>query len=463
MSVVVFCGPTISAADVTDELAADVRGPAARGDFLGAALRRPDAILLIDGYFDRVPSVWHKEILWALSQGIHVFGASSMGALRAAELAPFGVVGLGEIYAAFAGGELEDDDEVAVVHGDAESGYRGASEAMVNIRWTLRAAERKGVIGEGTRLRLEARSKALPYYERDLRVVLDVDHAEQTTARQHSEVSTLRQWLPHGRVDQKRADAVAALRHVAALGRAGWQPQTASFRMAETDGWVSLLAEIEGADGRRRERVVDQCLEDELRARGILGRTLLAGTMRFLAADRLRTAGLELNARAVEKWIDVFRRERGLFSGESFETWLHSTALLGADLENFFCREAVVCATRSELRESIGAAVEDELKAAGQLHEVQSFAARKKAALARRGLGTPSLEDAGLTEPELWQWYFRDRLRMPIPESIAAYAAGEGSTVEELRLAALRDVVFRRLSEGAASGSLNPALHGTTS
>ena len=59
------------------------------------ALERPVAIGLIDGYFERVPSVSHKEILWAMSQGIVVIGAASMGALRAAELAPFGMLGVG--------------------------------------------------------------------------------------------------------------------------------------------------------------------------------------------------------------------------------------------------------------------------------------------------------------------------------------------------------------------------------
>ena len=44
-------------------------------------------------------------------------GASSMGALRAAELSQFGMVGIGEVYQAFKLGRLEDDDEVAIVHG----------------------------------------------------------------------------------------------------------------------------------------------------------------------------------------------------------------------------------------------------------------------------------------------------------------------------------------------------------
>jgi hypothetical protein len=71
--VVVFCGPTLPAERVRHELNAgsapnrdeifpEIRPPASRGDVLAAALSRPNVIALIDGYFDRVPSVWHKEL-----------------------------------------------------------------------------------------------------------------------------------------------------------------------------------------------------------------------------------------------------------------------------------------------------------------------------------------------------------------------------------------------------------------
>ncbi len=82
-----------------------------------------------------------------MAQGIHVFGSASMGALRAAELAAFGMEGVGAIFEAYRDGALEDDDEVAVVHGPAESGYRALSVALVNIRHTLAAAEAQSVIG----------------------------------------------------------------------------------------------------------------------------------------------------------------------------------------------------------------------------------------------------------------------------------------------------------------------------
>src|SRR5262249_50769338 len=94
MDLVGFSGPTIDAASVQARYKCICLPPAARGDIHRAALRKPRAIGLIDGYFHGVASVWHKEILWAMSQGIHVFGSSSMGALRASELHAFGMHGV---------------------------------------------------------------------------------------------------------------------------------------------------------------------------------------------------------------------------------------------------------------------------------------------------------------------------------------------------------------------------------
>ncbi|UUZ56476.1 TfuA domain-containing protein [Massilia sp. H-1] len=84
--------------------------------------------------------MWHKEILHALALGIRVYGGSSMGALRAAELHPFGMRGVGRIFGDFASGVLEDDDEVALIHGPADTAYACQSEAMANIRCALEEA-----------------------------------------------------------------------------------------------------------------------------------------------------------------------------------------------------------------------------------------------------------------------------------------------------------------------------------
>jgi hypothetical protein len=157
----IFVGPTLSVAEARAELDAVYLPPVAQGDVYRAVRAGARVIGIVDGYFERLPSVWHKEILWAMSEGVHVFGSASMGALRAAELAVFGMVGVGSIYEAFASGKLEDDDEVAVAHGPQDGGYQTVSDAAVDIRATLAAAVQAGVIGAETGAALESIAKGL--------------------------------------------------------------------------------------------------------------------------------------------------------------------------------------------------------------------------------------------------------------------------------------------------------------
>ena len=163
MRACVFVGPTLRAEDLPQDGDIVVLPPVAKGDVYRVAQERPSAIGIVDGYFEGVLSVWHKEILWAMAEGIHVFGSASMGALRAAELHQFGMRGIGRIFEAYRAGELEDDDEVAVIHGPAETGYLALSEAMVNIREDFGAAERNSIVAVATRDALIRIAKELFY------------------------------------------------------------------------------------------------------------------------------------------------------------------------------------------------------------------------------------------------------------------------------------------------------------
>jgi TfuA protein len=83
-------------------------------------------------------------VVRALDAGIVVYGASSMGALRAVECAPFGAIGVGRIFQMFRTGETEADDEVVITY-DPDT-LRATSEPMVNIRIAMaHAAATKAV------------------------------------------------------------------------------------------------------------------------------------------------------------------------------------------------------------------------------------------------------------------------------------------------------------------------------
>ena len=116
-----------------------------------------------------------------MSQGVHVFGSSSMGALRAAELHQFGMRGVGQIFESYRDGELEDDDEVALIHGPQDMGYIGLSEPMVNIRATLKQAVSDGVLTAKLAGRLINAAKATYYRERNWDTLLSLCQGQEET------------------------------------------------------------------------------------------------------------------------------------------------------------------------------------------------------------------------------------------------------------------------------------------
>lgn len=250
-TVVVFGGPSVPASTVRELLpGAIAAGPAACGDVFKAVRRGATRIGIIDGYFEHHLSVWHKEVLWAISEGAVVYGAASMGALRAAELHPFGMLGVGEIYRAFCDGTLEDDDEVAVLHGDGSRGHAPLSDAMVNIRATLRHGLSRGAISVAAHDAVVRSSKQTFYRDRSLKV------AAESAARilGTSDAEALLEWVRQAPlVDQKRLDALELLAVMRTDQATGTPPVPPRFHFENTDSWQTLLRNVaETRDSRVR-------------------------------------------------------------------------------------------------------------------------------------------------------------------------------------------------------------------
>ncbi len=203
---VIFAGPSLPPSCRPPDPALEWRPPVRQGEVYEAALTRPAIIGVVDGYFEVTPTVWHKEILWAMSQGVHVYGSASIGALRAAELHTFGMVGIGRVFEAYRDGVLCDDDEVAVLHGPEELGYPALTEAMVNLRATLDSAAAKGICDSPLAALLTGIAKKLFYKKRNWEAVLRLaaDRGASPTA-----LDELAMWLRDECVDQKRSDALA--------------------------------------------------------------------------------------------------------------------------------------------------------------------------------------------------------------------------------------------------------------
>jgi hypothetical protein len=241
--IVVFLGPTLDREVAASRLRAIYLPPAEQGAVVSAIGDfAPSAIALIDGAFAKVPAVRHKEILWALGEGVRVYGAASMGALRAAELAPFGMEGHGFIYRWYRSTVLADDDEVAVAMSPAELGARALSDALINMRLSFRRAERQGVLSRGLRNRLEDIARSIHFLDRTYAAVFERARAEAG----HEAAATLDRaeaFVQAHAVDQKRADAVSLLDHLAGLPAAALRPPAARTAVRLTEAWLADLEE----------------------------------------------------------------------------------------------------------------------------------------------------------------------------------------------------------------------------
>ena len=160
---VVFLGPTLARQDAERVLNADYLPPICRGD-LAKLPEHVRFVGIVDGEFYQSLSVSPKEVLELLRRGVTVFGASSMGALRAAETWKLGMIGVGQIFAMFRDGILDADDEVALIY--ERDTYRKLSEPLVNLRAALDMAAAAGVIDEQEKNDLLSRMKSLYFPER---------------------------------------------------------------------------------------------------------------------------------------------------------------------------------------------------------------------------------------------------------------------------------------------------------
>ncbi|MER6127498.1 TfuA-like protein [Streptomyces sp. NPDC001795] len=144
-----YVGPTGHGlpAELLHQDGVQLRPPARRGHIHALIAGEPPGhIALVDGRYDDVPAVGHRELLDALAAGWTVTGLGSIGALRAAELRPYGMTGYGQVFTHLLTTEAPDD-EVALLHGPAPA-YRPITEALVDLRAFAEHLTQAGVLDQ---------------------------------------------------------------------------------------------------------------------------------------------------------------------------------------------------------------------------------------------------------------------------------------------------------------------------
>jgi hypothetical protein len=206
MRSVVFLGPSLDHAAAARVLDARYLPPVARGD-IDALLAdgAPEAIGIVDGRFFQSLAISPKEVLRAVDAGCRVYGASSMGALRAAELAPYGMIGVGSIFEMYRDEVVDADDEVAMIYDPAS--LCAMSDPLVNMRVSFAAASRDGVISQSEAELCVAAARRLYYPDRTYRAVLEAVAGRLQRATR----TALEAYVTALAPDAKREDALRLL------------------------------------------------------------------------------------------------------------------------------------------------------------------------------------------------------------------------------------------------------------
>lgn len=243
---VAFVGPSLYRC--RDRLAGEYggivfKGPAKAGDVAGAVNAGASAIGLIDGVFDDIQSVWHKELLFALDRGVQLAGGASMGALRAAECHEFGMIGIGQIYRNYADGSLSDDAAVAELHAPAELNYLPLTEPLVNVEPTLTKLRISKLVADEVIDELAAIASGIHYRNRTYAAIV----SECRSLASH-ERRAVEEWISAHKIDQKEIDALGILSWLAscAEGRvSGPKP----WIFEETTQWQAFLSGVDRDSG----------------------------------------------------------------------------------------------------------------------------------------------------------------------------------------------------------------------
>ena len=181
--IIAFAGPSLPATPDTtwNSLLNQIqlRPPAQESDILAVIDEHPHTLVLIDGYYfdgrdHTVAAVKPQELIAAVSAGIRIIGAASMGAIYAAELNQCGVVGIGQGFEWFRDGILQGTNELIILHLPEEFGYQHITVALVEVRYALQQLLNDQLISSTSSQFLIETIKELPFTERSLETILKI-------------------------------------------------------------------------------------------------------------------------------------------------------------------------------------------------------------------------------------------------------------------------------------------------
>lgn len=327
MNCVIFTGPTLSAEAAKNIVEATYLPPAKQGDIMAAIFtHHPDVIGIVDVCNDDALPVWHKEILFALENGILVYGSGGIGALRAIETERFGMIGVGAIFQRLKSQFVSSDDAVMSVYEEREGTFRRLSEPLVNIEATFESAVQAGIIDQAFSARLMQHCHALYYKDRNFASIFH--DAEQQGASQE-QIDALRAYCAQHYRDLQKEDALLLLDAIKTA-----KPERAESRYRkiidpQDNVFLHVLKYRDREVCHQNNRAPLYAVADYIAVHHPeMDELMVRAKNRFLVGYLANLLRVEATDEEIERETQAFMTRYGLRDEQAFEEWLRQNDLI---------------------------------------------------------------------------------------------------------------------------------------
>ena len=423
MSAVIFAGPSLPSEVHSNNPGLIFLPPVKQGDIYTVMADNPQIIGIIDGFFDGVPAVLHKEILWALNSGIQVYGAASMGALRAAELHTFGMIGVGRIFEAYRDGEITADDEVALQHGPPETGYLLLSEPLVNIRATLQRAVEASILDQAQSDNVLDVARKQFYQQRTWSRLLNAmaGRIDEPVCK------NLATWLEEGKCDQKRLDAELLLKKVGNALEHGGTSSSPPFSFEWTEAWEAVVQRQQSAHETGLTETEEAILNELRLSLSDFKRVRKQALASLLAEEAIQQNEIHIERNRLRQAETDIRLSGGMYNRTELEKWARKNDVTARSFDRMVKGRACIDRIADERVSQLCRRMIDQLRQDGEYRKL-SKRARKKAS---KPLADAVTELSKLPRSMLLAWYFEDQLGTDVPRDLHARVLALGLESEE--------------------------------
>jgi hypothetical protein len=295
----------------------------------------------------------------------------------------------------------------------------------VDIRATLTRAEQVGVISAVTRVTLEALAKTLYYPDRSYPRLA---HDARAAGVPAGEIDAFDAWVPAGRVEQKKQDALALLRTLREWRDRDPSPQTVTWHFEHTDVWD----QVSRRSGRQLasanpQSLPDDLLMEELRLEKDAYASAITGAFaRALALAEADHHGVVVDAPLFRSTIEAFRREHELLDSPSVLRWMEAQQLDRAGFQALMAQESRVRWVRTMFEPDITRQLVEQLRVSGVFGRLADRAREKRRVLSDLGVADAAVGDAPLDAAALLRWFFVERRgeAPPADVTLAAWRLG---------------------------------------